>query len=251
MAADPSYLFTGQTIGPNGVVNDALNVPEMMYAIQKKFLGIPNTIPDIQYASEFYPSVSGNIPNAFPNIHQFKIYSQRVPLSNPASGRSPTDIVIFDPTKSTRDTTFVNSNFPTFFGYTMSNDLLSSRWICNSHPYISYYSNVLLTSVYERIRFPSTNYSNFAISYGHPLLVNSISGRYDVTYLPTLFTNNGLNIYFETDGYWQLDNETGIVMFFDSNTTRPQVTAAAAPRISFYRYEGLFGDASITEGQYL
>jgi hypothetical protein len=251
MAANASYLFRGQTVGPNGVVNDAIDIPEMMYAIQKKFLGIPNTIPDILYSSEFYPSVSGNVPNAFPNIHQLKMYSQVVPLSNPASGRSPIGTVIFDPTTSTIDPVFVNSNFPSFFGYTMSNDLLSSRWVCNSYPYICFYSNVLLTSVYQLSRFQTTNYSNFATSYGHPLLVNSISGRYDVTYLPRLYTNNGLNTYIEVDGYWQLDNDTGIVMFFDNNTIQAQVTAANAPRMSFYRYEGLFGEASVTQGQYL
>ena len=45
-AAGATYLFQGSNIGPGGVLYDALNVPEMFYVLQKKYLGIPNTVPD-------------------------------------------------------------------------------------------------------------------------------------------------------------------------------------------------------------
>ena len=37
--ASALYLFQGSNIGPNGVLADAIDIPEMMYLIQKKFLG--------------------------------------------------------------------------------------------------------------------------------------------------------------------------------------------------------------------
>ena len=246
-AANSLYIFKGQTIGSNGVLADAINIPEMMYSLTKKGLGIPNTTPDALYTFEPYPNYYANTPNAFPFIHQVKMYSQTVPLVNPMVNTYG----IFTPSNTTQDTSFVNSNY-IFFSVPMSNDMNSSRWLSKDYPYICYYSNVLLTNfTTNQYTFNNTLYSNYPTTFGHPLLVNSISGRYDVSYLPTLFANNGINYYSESDGYWQLDNDTGIVMFFDSNTTQAQVTARNAPRMSFYRYEGLFGEANITQGQYL
>ena len=155
------------------------------------------------------------------------------------------------PSKVTQDLTFRNSNYPNFDVFTRCNDTLSSKWISREYPYIAFYSNVLLTSIYNLENNPTSLYSNFATSYEHPLLVNSIASRYDITYFVTLRTHDATKEYYESDGYWQLDNDTGIVMFFDSNTRESQVRATHPPRASFFRYEGLFGDASITEGQYL
>jgi hypothetical protein len=246
--AGTEYMFRGQTIGPSGnVLYDGLNVPEMMFAMQKKFLGIPGTMPDTLYVSEYYPNIGANIPNAFPFIHQKKLYAQTVPLPNPMIDSSFQLIS----SKVRRDPTFVNSNYPPFFEFTLCNDTLSSRWVSNDFPYISFYSNVLLTSIYNLDNNPTSLYSNFATTYWHPLLINSISGRYDISYVIRLNTYDTSAEYLESDGYWQLDNDTGIVMFFDSNTTQSQVTASRPPRISFFRYEGLFGEAGITEGQYL
>ena len=56
MALINSYLFQGSNIGPNGILADSQNVPEMMYLIVKKNFGLANTIPDRLYTSETYPN---------------------------------------------------------------------------------------------------------------------------------------------------------------------------------------------------
>jgi hypothetical protein len=248
-AAAPLYIFQGSNIGPNGVLNDALDIPEMFYAFQKKFFGLPNTIPDILYSSELLPSITSGVPNSFPYIQQNKIYGQTVPLPNPiATIRGGIPALS---SNYTQDTTFINSNY-VYFGCNMNIDTMSSRYYANSFPYICYYSNLLLSPITNnKARYPNTLYSNFTTTYAHPLLQNSIAASYDTTYYPIVYTNNGIQRIIPTDGYWLLDNDTGILIFYDSNTTVSQVNASNPPRISFFRYEGLFGEAGVTQGQYL
>jgi len=247
MAANPIYIFQGSNLGNEGVLRDALNIPEMFYFFQKKFFGFPNTVPDILYSSELVPSFATNIPNSFPYIQQNKIYGQPIPLSN-----SMIDSLFnFVPTAASIDPTFINSNY-IFFGCNMTADLNSSRWLSRDLPYICYYSNLLLSPLTNnKNRYNTTLYSNFTTTYRHPLLINSISGNHDVSYFPHLYTNNGGSEIYGTDGYWLLDNDTGVVMFYDSNAYVQQVNASNPPRISFFRYEGLLGEASVTQGQYL
>jgi hypothetical protein len=82
-AAGATYLFRGSNIGPDGVLYDTLNIPEMMYILQKKYLGVPNTIPDALYSTEFVPSILDKVPSGYTYLHQTKLYAQTVPLSNP------------------------------------------------------------------------------------------------------------------------------------------------------------------------
>jgi len=250
MAASTAYIFQGSNIGPKGVLDDAIDIPEMIFQIQKKFLGYPNTIPDIIYNTELQPSVNTKTPNSFPFLHQIKLYSQYVPQINPIlSGVIGGYITLSS--NYAQDTTFVNSNF-VFLGCNLIPDLNSSRYYSCNYPYIAFYSNLLMSPlVNNTARYPGTLYSNFCTTYGHPLLINSISGNYDITYYATILTNDGIHVIQPYDGYGLLDNDSGIFVFYDSNTTVPQVTASNPPRISFFRYEGLFGDASITQGQYL
>ena len=250
MPAIPSYIFQGSNIGPGGVLADAIDIPEMMYLIQKKFLGFPNTIPDILYNNELKPSITANIPSAFPNQHQTKIYSQIVPQANPIS-TGPSFGYVTLSSNYAQDHSFVNSNY-SFLGCNMITDYSSARYYSCNYPYIAFYSNLLISPLeVNATRYPATLYSNYCTTYGHPLLVNSISPQYDITYSVSVLTSNDSGLIIPSDGYWLLDNDTGLIVFYDSNTIIPQVTASNPPRISFFRYEGLFGDASIGQIQYL
>jgi hypothetical protein len=250
-----SYIFKGSNIGPNGVTADTVDIPEMMYLISKKFFGYPNTIPDIIYSSELAPSKlsSRNIPSAFQNIYQSKMYSQQVPIPNPLSSNTVGTIFVFNPLSCYQDTTFSNYYNNTFYYYTqnISNDTLSSRWVCCNYPYLCYYSNILLTNYNPGSRYTTSLYSNYITTFINPLLVNAIPSTYDYSYNPQLFQNNGTTQILLPNGYWLLDTDAGNIVFYDSNTSGPIITTSNLPRISFFRYEGLFGEASILQGQEL
>jgi len=238
------YIFQGSNIGSTGVRYDTINIPEMMYLITKKVFGIPNTIPDLIYSTELKPSVTTNIGNSFPNIYQNKTFSQIIPQSNFMGIDS-----FFQPQTTTLDTTWSNYNYPNFYNVSISNDNLSKRYVSKTHPYICYYSNLLLSPLTNYFdRYPDSLYRNCP-TYVHPLLVNSISFRYDFTYFIQLYQNNGITRIRADDGFPLIDNDAGIVVFYDSNTRTSQVDFNNPPRISFYRYEGLFGEASILQGQ--
>jgi len=124
-----------------------------------------------------------------------------------------------------------------------------ARYISCNYPYIAFYSTILLTSV-----TPSGGtslYSNFATTYSHNLLQNTIPGPYDYSYMPHIFYSNTQVEITNQDGYWLLDPDAGLITFYDSNTGGSQVSASNPPYASFFRYEGLFGEASILQGQEL
>ena len=237
------YLFQGSNIGTSGVRYDTINIPEMMYLLTKKAFGIPNTIPDLIYSSEFKPDIQSKIPNSFPNIYQKKIFSQIIPQSNPMALDS-----IFQPQNAILDTRWSNFNYPSFYNAPVYTDDLSKRYFSKTHPYICYYSNLLLSPIDHLTRYSTTLYRDCP-TYVHPLLVNSISFRHDFTYFIQLYQSDGITPIEDYDGFPLIDNDAGTVVFYDSNTQTTQVNSANPPRISFYRYEGLFGEASILEGQ--
>ena len=248
--ASTAYLFNGSNIGPSGLLSDALNIPEMLFFMQKKFLGIPLTVPDTVYSTEAQPNNKTFTQNSFPNSHFIKRYAQLVPLSNYMSP-SATSFGVFNITRARIDNNFsqnfVNLIPSKFFDKVFTYQANTSRYISLSEPYIVYYSNILLEPIGSFIN--SDKYSNFCPTYGHPLLVNSISQYYDISYSPRLvFSNTRIQI-FPTNGYWLLDNDSGLLTFYDSNTSGNQVSTSNPPRISFYRYEGLFGEANILQGQ--
>lgn len=253
LPASNPYLFQGFTIGSSGVRYDTINIPEMMYLISKKLFGIPNTIPDLLYSDELQPSFRTNIGNSFPNIYQNKIYSQFIPISNTMGIRN-----VFQPQTTILDVSWSNYNYRNFYNVSILTDDLSKRYVSKTHPYICYYSNLLLSPLANYFaRSPNSLYRNCP-TYVHPLLVNSISPRHDNTYFIQLYQSNGINVIDSSDGFPLIDNDAGIVIFYDSNTRSrqgstflqsQQVDFNNPPRISFYRYEGLFGEASILEGQ--
>jgi len=241
------YLFQGSNIGPNGILNDGQNIPEMLTAIQKKYLGQANIVIDTPYFTANYGgNIINNTPNAFQYIHQSKIFGQIVPLLNP----------LFP------SITFENSiNIPSWSNYEyfafntqMSNDFNSIKYTSLQYPYIAYYQNLLLTCIgYDNNK---GLYSNLDTTYTHPLLQGAISGSYDITYSPILLginkdTGNPYQIV-QDDGSWILDTDAGVLTFYDLNdstTSLTQVSRSNAPTISFYRYEGLYGEANILNGQ--
>lgn len=245
MATITSYLFEGSNIGSNGIFRDAQNIPEMMYLIVKKNFGLANTIPDRLYSSETVPNIRNAIPNSFPFIHQTKVYSQIVPLSNPMTSG-------FTSTRQTlNNNNYIDYSFSNvgvnFWGANSLSDFTSVKYINCNFPYICYYSNLLLTNVIRNL--PTTLYSNFNTSYGHPLLIRTIPEFYDISYRPYLYYSNTGDRINLIDGYWLLDPDAGIVTFYDSNNPGQQVSRSNPPRISFFRYEGLFGEANILSSQ--
>lgn len=83
----------------------------------------------------------------------------------------------------------------------------------------------------------STNFTVFANILGN----NTCNGNAYV-----YSSNTYINLT-TTNGYWIIDPSTGILTFYDNNSVN--LNRYNPPRISFYRYEGLFGDAAILQGQ--
>jgi hypothetical protein len=147
------------------------------------------------------------------------------------------------------------SNYNYFaFSTTMSNDSESLKYILPDYPYIAYYDNLLLTCIgYDENK---GLYSSLDTTYTHPLLQGLISDSYDITYsyqLKGINKNNDAKFILEkNNGSWILDNDAGVLTFYDiidPATNAKQVSRSNAPRISFYRYEGLYGEANILSGQ--
>ena len=245
MATDVSYFFQGSNIGPNGVLNDGINVPEYLYLLSKKFFGYINTVPDLSFISEDVPTFAYSIPNGFPYLHQKKLYAQIVPLSNPMLD---TNSYLLNPEAISYVHSFSNYNYFYFNRY-MTNDNLSSKYISKEYPYIAFYSNLLLTNLSNIVRNPTTLYSNFDTTYVHPLLQQAISVNYDGSYAYSLYQSNGIDQIYSDNGYSLVDTDVGSVNFYDRITSGQQVNSNNPPRISFFRYEGLFGEANILSSQ--
>jgi hypothetical protein len=246
-----SYIFRGSNIGLNGIFKDAQNIPEILYSIQKKFFGSANIVIDTSYLTASYGGdFTRSEPNAFMRIHQQNLYSQDVPLSNPLvnniTGRLNFNSVYLD---------YNWSNYGySYYRGPMINDDISRKYISCNYPYIAHYSNLLLTAI--RTAVNTGRYSNIDTTYAHPLLQNAISVNYDKSYSINLYSSNipaPPTQQFQirpTDGWWNIDTDIGIITFNDLNTnSQNQVSRSNPPRISFYRYEGLFGEANILQGQ--
>jgi len=240
------YLFQGSNIGINGILNDGQNVPEMLYLIQKKFFGLANVVLDRPYTGEFVANFNDSIPNAFPNINKNNLYAQNIPYSNPFIGN-------IGQLTFNRNAYYIDSNFSNFnyrsYNRNMIQDINSARYISCNYPYIAYYSTLLTTPLSNT--FNTSLYRRFQTTYIHPLLINSISSYYDQSYTMSLFASNNTTVSINpTQGYWLVDNDSGIINFYDSNFgSAPIISGSNPPRISFFRYEGLFGEANILQGQ--
>jgi len=241
--ADTGYLFQGTTIGDDGIFYDGQNVPELLYALQKKFFGSANIVIDKSYLSVTYGGDhTVQQPNAYIRTHQTSLYAQKVPFNNPFF--IPINNII----------TFSNyqiidwSNYNYYcYNTPMSNDNNSKKYICCNYPYIAYYESLLLTCI--KYTENTGYYKNYDTTYTHPLLQNAISSTYDNSYPLSLYSDIDSRDIPPIDGSWTLDTDAGVITFYDLNISITQVSRSNPPRISFFRYEGLFGEANILEGQ--
>jgi len=230
-----SAFVTANTFSNTPYLFDGISPFEGVYFLLKKSFGYPDTIPR--------GSVTGEVTNNY-DAYQFitvgKQYNQPIPPLNPND-------FILDPTWS---------NFGYRSGFKIfSSDSISRRYYSSKYPYIALYSNLRLTSIANDP--PANNrfgYGTSFPSYGHTLLVNAI---------PITFVNNSIqsNIYRwrlsdsnntfidPTDGYWLCDTDSGVITFFDSNTTVRQITNSNPPNFTFYRYEGLIGTTNVASTQ--
>lgn len=237
------YLFEGTNIGPDGIYSDGQNVPEMLYAFQKKMVGVANIVIDNSYLSINYGGdYLSATPNAFMRTHQNNLYAQYVPLKNPiiTLGTDITNFFIVD-SNTMHEIQWSNYGYACF-GISMTNDNISKKYISCNYPYIAYYKNLLLTAIGVGI---SRSYSDIDTTYTHPLLQNTISTYYDSSYFTQVTSSN--IVINKTNGWWTLDTDAGVLTFYDKSF--PQVSRSNPPRISFFRYEGLFGEANILQGQ--
>ena len=199
---------------------DAISAQEGINYLLKKSIGLPNTTPQ-------GPLLTESAVNSLPFLYNTKLYAQTIPIPN------PNDFTI-------RDTKFSNFGYR-FLSRPCINDTLSARYISSNYPYIGFYSNLLLS--YGGFDQTNNNYSNIDISFGHPLLINSISKYFDSTYSYSwnMSTSNMLSNILNDDGWWLCDTDSGVITFYDSNTTVSQLSRTNPPRFTFYRYEGLIG----------
>lgn len=242
---EDKYLFQGNNIGPDGIYSDGQNVPEMLYAFQKKMIGVANIVIDSSYLSINYgANYLTTTPNAFMRTHQNNLYAQYVPLKNPITiiTNDENNFFIVD-SNTMHEIQWSNYGY-TYFGRFMSNDNISKKYISCNYPYIAYYKNLLLTAIGVGI---SQSYKELDTTYTHPLLQNAISTYYDSSYFTQVTSSN--IVVDKTNGWWTLDTDAGVLTFYDKNYYIPQVSRTNPPRISFFRYEGLVGEANILQGQ--
>ena len=237
------YIFQGNTIGPNGVYDDGQNIPELIYALQKKNIGAANIVIDSSYLSINYGgNYRNSTPNAFMRTHQDNLYAQYVPIQNPINIVDTNENYFFIiNSESIQNVNWSNYGY-FYFGRFMSNDNISKKYISCNYPYIAYYKDLLLTAIGLDI---SETYNDIDTTYTHPLLQNAISSYYDSSYFTQVASSNLL--VDKTNGWWTLDTDAGVLTFYDKSF--PQVSRTNPPRISFFRYEGLLGEANILQGQ--
>jgi len=227
-AADQNDIFIGVPYR-----FDAVSPYEGIYYLLKKSFGYPNTTPQGPLLSE-----TTNNFNAYPFVTIDKQYNQVIPLSNQND-------FILDPSFSNYG--FRSQRFPNGF----KTDNTSKRYYSQKYPYIALYSNLVLTPIgNDPVNIPQFSYSQQLTSYAHPLLVNSIPITYDPynSYTWKLQTSNGVEID-PSDGYWLCDTDSGVITFYDSNTTITQLSSTNIPVFTFYRYEGLIGTTNVATTQ--
>ena len=231
MAFNPANTFSNSRY-----LFDGISPFEGVYFLLKKSFGYPDTLPRGSVTGE----VTNNY-NSYPFITLGKQYNQEIPQLNPND-------FILDPTWS-------NFGYRSLFRV-FASDSVSQRYYSSKYPYIALYSNLRLTALSEegvvtaRFGYTGVRYP----SYGHTLLVNAI---------PFTFVNNSIqsniyswrlsdsnNIFIDpVNGYWLCDTDSGVITFFDSNTSGRQITNSNPPNFTFYRYEGLMGTTNVASTQ--
>jgi len=220
-------FFTSPLIGTN-ILSDGVNPTEILNFLFKKSFGIANSKPYWDYSDE----TVGFNSTPFTNLNS--LYSQKIPTINELIPLIKID-------------SWVNPNGGG-----------GEKWISSNFPYISYYSSIVMNPCLQNQfsntffcgtkYFDSLNnraYSNFSTNaipnnYGDGISFNHLVYSFNETRL--FSENNG------TGGSWILDTDSGILTFYDVvRIPGIRVDVNNPPRITYWRYEGLTGNANIVE----
>lgn len=214
----PDNYFNAPLVG-NSYRADGVDPTEILNYLFKKSFGIPNT--------QVYNAYYGDNPatfNSIPSVKTEKIYSQKIPFT------APTDMV--------EDT---NWNTLGFGG---------TKLISSSIPYLANYQNVNMTYItgtyfpsfsVGQVTYPVAIYSTNTIPFYY-----GDGASYNITI--TASNETPLDWGSKNAGSWIMDTDSGVLTFYDDVTiTDVTVSAANPPKISFWRYEGLTGNANIVE----
>lgn len=144
----------------------------------------------------------------------------------------------------------LNTNiYSQFIPYNAPSDLnqdsiLNYKYTSQSFPYIAYYSNVIMNSI---------NNTSFNVIHNSILISNKCIPYFfgdpeTTSYKIIVTTNTNTELFFGSipHGSWIMDTDSGVLTFYD-DVSIDIVNSAYPPRISYWRYEGLTGNANIVE----
>lgn len=247
----PDNYFTPPLIGTD-IRQDGIDPTEILNYLFKKSFGIPNGKAYYTYNNEF------TTYNSTPSIKNKYIYSQKIPNTIV----KPTIINnSLDPTDNNfnEDSNWSNIGYPNAYtgGYT---NALGQKYVSNIYPYLAYYNNVKMIST----GYPNTT-TPIAPSFMVGNIVRGVVTCLSTDIIPYFYGDatspnnykikltddsdppNELIFGEPTSGSWIMDTDSGVLTFYDDITTGLTVNNANPPRISYWRYEGLTGNANIVE----
>jgi hypothetical protein len=197
-------------VGSDGIRNDSINPTEILNYLFKKSFGFPNTSLYDAYNNEAVGSF-----NSTPYIINKNLYSQPIP------NIAPTDL--------SNDLTWTNG----------------TRSISSNYPYLARYENVLM-------QVNIGTYPSFYVEDNNGNKHTKIIPMFfdpDQSYIISLSTTNNVGLDFGqiSSGSWIMDTDSGVLTFYDDVTIGEGVSSTNPPRISYWRYEGLTGNANIVE----
>jgi hypothetical protein len=252
----PSNYFTSPLIGTD-IRQDGINPTEILNYLFKKSFGIPNGKAYFTYNREF-PDY-----NSTPSVKNDKIYSQKIPntITKPTITNNSLDL---NDTNFIEDSNWINIGYASEYigGY---NNALGQKYISKIYPYLTYYNNVKMVTTgypiapngyYNGLQAPKAPSfivgSNTTPQQTICLSTNIIPYFYgDATsYNITLKDNTSTTLLFgdPESGSWIMDTDSGVLTFYDDvRLENITVDAENPPRISYWRYEGLTGNANIVE----
>jgi hypothetical protein len=195
----------------------SINANTKIQTIFKKYLGLSNTNNDIG------PSYESQV-SAFPVIYASQIPSSVIPT-----------------TGIPNITTILTSTL--FSASTLSTNASAIKYTWTNYNYLAFYSNVLLVGLNTN---PTQSFSSASIisisNIFNKIMSNSVQSdgtRYDILveyYNGTAWTPMNQDNYI-------LDRDVGVLTIYGSTSGTP-ISSTNPPRVSYWRYEGLFGISS-------
>ena len=189
---------------------------EKVQLLLKSSLGKPTTGLDLEFYSE--PSVA----NSRPGVLTSQIYADEIPSTRPADGWNT----------GVADTTLASYISGMSDGDTLNHGTYN----------IQYVHKATLSII-----TPGNHISYRAMSGETNLLQFSVPFNLDETggYGMQLYRSTGSPI-FDGEGDWLVDNNTGVLTFFEYSTVQSYVSDSLRPKLSFFRYTGSFGLSSFS-----